>query len=123
MDNTITFTPAELVGFITAIGGAIVTIGAVATIIFKLVNRIKAPELEQNRRLDALEEAKKAQEDEIKEIKSRLDTGDDKFNEFNETQKMILRGLQALLRYSLGSESAEALRKTASDLDDYLLEK
>ena len=40
MENVISFTPAQLVAFITAIGGAIVTIGAVATLIFKLVNRI-----------------------------------------------------------------------------------
>ena len=31
MDNVISFTPAELVAFITAIGGAIVTIGAATT--------------------------------------------------------------------------------------------
>ena len=47
MDNVIQFTPAELVGFITAIGGAIVTIGAVTTLIFKLFNRLRAPETKQ----------------------------------------------------------------------------
>ena len=55
MDNVISFTPTELVGFITAIGGAIVTIGAVTTLIFKLVNRVKAPEIKQNERISALE--------------------------------------------------------------------
>lgn len=32
MNNVISFTPTELVGFITAIGGAIVTVGTVITL-------------------------------------------------------------------------------------------
>lgn len=123
MNNVISFTPAQLVAFITAIGGAIVTIGAVATLIFKLVNRIKAPEVEQNNRLKKLEEENEARKLEIKTLNDRLNDGDSHFKELEQTNKMILRGLQALLRYSLGSENAEALRKTASDLDEYLLEK
>jgi len=123
MNNVISFTPAQLVAFITAIGGAIVTIGAVATLIFKLANRIKAPEVEQNNRLKKLEEENEARKVEIKTLNDRLNDGDSHFKELEQTNKMILRGLQALLRYSLGSENAEALRKTASDLDEYLLEK
>lgn len=123
MDNVISFTPAQLVAFITAIGGAIVSIGAVATLIFKLVNRVKAPEVEQNRRIKALEDENKDMKGEIEKLKIRLDDGKGRFEGIEKANRVILRSLQALLAQSLGADATEALKEAKTGLDNYFLEK
>ena len=54
MDNTISFTVNQLIGFVTTVGGCIVVIEAVVLIVFKLISKVKAPEVEQNRRIQAV---------------------------------------------------------------------
>ena len=134
MDNVISFTPAELVGFITAIGGAIVTIGAVTTIIFKLVNRLKAPEAKQNERLDALEKKYDALSEDLKEQKKQRDetitqfmqyfTNDDnRFKAIERSNKVTQNALLALLKHALNGNDLQALKDAEKSLEAYLIEK
>ena len=123
MDTVITFTPSQLFAFITAIGSAIVTCGAVVTLFVKLINKIKAPETEQNQRIKILEDENKVRKEEIQKLSIRLQTGDNNFKELEKTQKIILRSLQALLRHSLGSDDPGALKVAMKELDDFLVDK
>lgn len=134
MDNVISFTPAELVGFITAIGGAIVTIGAVVTIIFKLVNRLKAPEDKQNERLDALEKKQELLAEDLKEQKKQRDetitqfmqyfTNDDnRFKAIERSNKVTQNALLALLKHALNGNDLQALKDAEKSLEAYLIEK
>ena len=134
MDNVISFTPAELVGFITAIGGAIVTIGAVVTIIFKLVNRLKAPEDKQNERLDALEKNYEILSEDLKEQKRQRDetitqfmqyfTNDDnRFKAIERSNKVTQNALLALLKHALNGNDLDALKDAEKSLEAYLIEK
>lgn len=134
MDNVISFTPAELVGFITAIGGAIVTIGAVVTIIFKLVNRLKAPEDKQNERLDALEKNYEILSEDLKEQKKQRDetitqfmqyfTNDDnRFKAIERSNKVTQNALLALLKHALNGNDLQALKDAEKSLEAYLIEK
>ena len=122
METVISFTPAQLVGFITAIGGAVAAIGTMAAMIFKLFKKIKQPEIEQNEKIKALEEENRARKEEIKELNKRLETGDNNFEELKNTNKIILRSLQALLRHSLGIDDSEALKTAMLKLDDFFTE-
>ena len=123
METVISFTPAQLVGFITAIGGAVAAIGTMGAMIFKLFKKIKQPEIEQNERIKALEEENKARKEEIEKLSERLETGDNNFKDLEKTNKIILRSLQALLRHSLGTADPEALKTAMKELDNYLVEK
>ena len=123
METVISFTPAQLVGFITAIGGAVTAIGAMVAMIIKLFKKIKQPEVEQNKRIKILEDENKARKEEIEKLESRLQTGDNNFKELEKTNKIILRSLQALLRHSLGTADPEALKDAMKELDNYLVEK
>lgn len=134
MDNVISFTPAELVGFITAIGGAIVTIGAVTTIIFKLINRLKEPETKQNERLDALEKKQELLAEDLKEQKRQRDetitqfmqyfTNDDnRFKAIERSNKVTQNALLALLKHALNGNDLQALKDAEKSLEAYLIEK
>lgn len=123
MNNVISFTPAELAAFIGTIAGVCAGIATIVGIIVKVVMRLKAPEMEQNNRIKALEEENKSRKEEIEELKKRIGEGDDHFTELEKTNKVILRTLQALLNLSLGVSDTEALKKVSEDLNDFILNK
>ena len=134
MDNVISFTPSELVGFITAIGGAIVTIGAVVALIVKLFNRVKAPEEKQNKRLDALEKNYELLSEELKEQKKeRAETvaqfmqyftnDDNRFKSIERSNKVTQNALLALLKHALNGNDIDALKDAEKSLEAYLIEK
>lgn len=123
MDNVISFTPSELVGFITAIGGAIVTIGAVTTLIFKLVNKAKAPELKQNERLDALETDIKQIKDQNKVFTQYFINDDRRFKEIEKSTKITQGALLALLKHALNGNDLTTLKDAEKELEAYLIDK
>jgi len=134
VDNVISFTPAELVGFITAIGGAIVTIGAVTTIIFKLVNRLKEPETKQNERIDALEknyevlsadlkEQKRQRDETITQFMQYFTNDDNRFKAIERSNKVTQNALLALLKHALNGNDLQALKDAEKSLEAYLIEK
>ena len=65
MNNVISFTPSELVAFIGTIAGVCAGIATIVGVICKVVMRLKAPEVEQNNRIKALEEENKSRKEEI----------------------------------------------------------
>lgn len=123
MDNVISFTPAELVGFITAIGGAIVTVGAVITLIFKLVNRVKAPEVKQNERISALETRIKEIEEKNKVFTQYFINDDKRFKAIERSNKITQSALLALLKHSINGNDTESLKKAEKSLEEFLIEK
>lgn len=123
MDNVISFTPSELVGFITAIGGAIVTIGAVITLIFKLVNKAKAPEIKQNERLDALETDVKQIKEQNKVFTQYFINDDRRFKEIEKSTKITQGALLALLKHALNGNDLTTLKDAEKELEAYLIEK
>ena len=134
MNNVISFTPSELVAFIGTIAGVCAGIATIVGVICKVVMRLKAPEVEQNNRIKALEEENKSRKAEVEELRkqmkdelekrdARLNMGDDRFEKFEEGNKTIMRGLQALLNQSLGIKDTEALKKASEELSEFLLNK
>ena len=123
MDNVISFTPAELVGFITAIGGAIVTIGAVATIIFKLFNRIKAPEEKQNQRIQALEDKQEELTNIIETFRTYFANDDRRFKAIEKSNKITQGALLALLKHALNDGDKSTLKDAEKQLEEYLIDK
>ena len=122
MDNVISFTPSELVAFIGTIAGVCAGIATIVGVICKVVMRLKAPEVEQNNRIKALEEENKARKTEIENLEKRLGDGNDRFEGIEEAQRITLKVLQALLAESLGGNATEALKEAKRELDKYFLE-
>lgn len=123
MDNVIQFTPAELIGFITAIGGAIVTVGAVTTLFFKLFNRLRAPETKQNERLDDLEKWKRETDETLKVFSQYFANDDTRFKDIERSNKITQGALLALLKHALNGNDLESLKDAEKELEAYLLDK
>ena len=123
MDTVITFTPAELVAFVTAIGGAVVTVGAVATLIFKIVNRLRAPEIKQDERIKALEDKYSKLEEQNKIFTQYFINDNKRFNALEKSNQAILSTLRALLKHAINGNDREQLEDAEADLDRYLINR
>lgn len=123
MDNVITFTPAELIGLITAVGGTIVTIGAAATVIFKVFSRIKAPEEKQNQRIQALEDKQEEHSKIIETFRTYFANDDKRFKSIEKSNKITQGALLALLKHALNDGDKSTLKDAEKQLEDYLIDK
>lgn len=123
MDNMITFTPAQLIAFILAICGAIVTISAAIGVIVKAIDKARAPEKEQNERLDAHEKRLNAHDEIIEKFKEYFDNDDRRFKEIEKSNKITQSALLALLKHSISGEDIKSLKEAERSLEEYLIEK
>ena len=123
METTITFTPSELVLFITTVCGAVVTVGTAITLIYKLFRKMRVPEEKQNTRIEALEKDNKGIHEELKSLDSRLRCGDDHFSEIEKSSKITQQGLLALLKHALNGDAIEDLKDAEKNLEGYLINK
>ena len=123
MDNVISFTPAQILAFVLAICGAIVTISAAIGVIVKAIEKAKAPETEQNNRLDEHERRLNAHDEIIEKFKEYFDNDDKRFKAIEKSNKITQSALLALLKHSLNGNDTESLKEAEKNLEEYLIEK
>ena len=123
MDNVIQFTPAQLIALVLAICGAIVTISAAIGVIAKALDKARAPEKEQNERLDAHEKRLNALDDIIVKFREYFDNDDRRFKEIEKSNKITQSALLALLKHSINGNDTESLKEARKNLEEYLIEK
>ena len=123
MDNVIQFTPAQLIALILAVCGAIVTISAAIGVITKALDKARAPEKEQNERLDAHEKRLNAHDEIIEKFKEYFDNDDRRFKEIEKSNKITQSALLALLKHSINGEDITSLKEAEKSLEEYLIEK
>lgn len=123
MDNLITFTPSELVAVILSVCAAIVTISAAIGVIAKALDKARAPEKEQNERLDAHEKRLNALDEIIVKFREYFDNDDRRFKEIEKSNKITQSALLALLKHSINGNDTESLKEARKNLEEYLIEK
>ena len=116
MDNVISFTPAELVGFIGSIAGVCAGLATIVGFIVAIVKKAKAPEVEQNRRITELEKK-------VEELEKRIGDGNNRFERIEETNIAILSTLRALLKHAINGNDIKALKEADKELDNFLITK
>lgn len=123
MDNVIQFTPSQLIALVLGICGAIITISAAIGVIAKALDKARAPEKEQNERLDAHEKRLNAHDEIIEKFKEYFDNDDRRFKEIEKSNKITQSALLALLKHSINGEDITSLKEAEKSLEEYLIEK
>lgn len=123
MDDVIIFTPTQLIALVLGICGAIVTISAAIGVIAKVIEKARAPEKEQNERLDAHEKRLNAHDEIIEKFKEYFDNDDRRFKEIERSNKITQSALLALLKHSISGEDVASLKEAERNLEEYLIEK
>ena len=103
-----------LIGGILALAGAVSTIGGAIEKIAKAVRVAKAPEKKQN--------------DEISEIKERLDKLESKLKKdesqieaSKECNRVLTKGMLALLEHGINGNNIDQMRDAKNDVEAYLI--
>jgi hypothetical protein len=123
MDNAITFTPAQLISIILGICAAIVTISAAIGVIIKAIDKARAPETEQNNRLDTIDKRLDNIDATIIKFKEYFTNDDNRFKAIEKSNKITQTALLALLKHSLNGNDVDALKTAEKSLEEYLIEK
>lgn len=123
MNNTISFTTAELVSMILGVCAAIVTISAAIGVIAKAIDKAKQPEAQQNARLEAIEKRLDDIDKTLTKHGEFLTNDDNRFKAIEKSNKITQASLLALLKHALNGNDINSLRDAEKNLEEYLLEK
>lgn len=123
MDKVISFTLAELIGLVSAIGGVILTVAAVITLILNLIKKVRAPEDKQNEKLKNHEDRINSLENQNKIFTQYFINDDKRFKAIERSNKITQSAILALLKHSINGQDIESLKKAEKSLEEFLIEK
>lgn len=106
----------EIVAAVLAVAGAISTLGGAANWLVKLVQVIKAPNAEQDRRLSDLEKHMEEVDGYLANDKKRLDNID-------ESTRVTQRALLALLAHGIDGNHQSQMEDAKKELELHLIKK
>ena len=104
------------IGALLILAGAVNTIGSAVEKISKARKAAKAPNDEQNSRLDILESR-------VNKHDLLLDNDNSRLKAIEHSNRITQRALLGLLEHSLDGNSNERMQKSRKELEDYLIEK
>ena len=84
--------------------------------VIKIVAGLRQPEVNQNARIEALE-------NDIAEIRSCLGNDNNRIRSMEHGNRIILESLQALINHAIDGNNTEELRAKSKDLNTYLYDK
>lgn len=123
METVISFTPTQLIALVLGVCGFIVTTSAAIGVIIKFIDKVKAPEKAQDKRLELIE-MKLDNHDKILEKYQEFFTNDDnRFKSIERSNKVTQNALLALLKHALNGNDVDALKEAEKGLEAYLIEK
>lgn len=94
----------------------IVLIASVVTLAINAGKAAAKPNATQNKRLDALEEWRKT-------VDSRLNDGNDHFEQIDKGNRITQEALLALMAHAINGNDIEKLKSAKDKLENYLIEK
>lgn len=113
-------TPVEIgiivVGGLLALASAINTLGNAVEKIVKAWRAAKAPNDQQNDRLDSLE-------DRMEKVEGKLDRDHDRFESIDEGMHVTQRALLALLDHGLDGNNVKQMQDAKDSLQNYLINR
>lgn len=123
MDNVISFTPSELCSIIISVCAAIVTISAAIGVIFKSLEKLKAPEKAQNERLNTIDSKLSEHDKILKQFREYFKNDDNRFIAIENSNKITQSALLALLKHAINGDDLESLKTAERSLEEYLIQK
>lgn len=110
-----------VLGILGSLCAAAITIDKVLGIIHKYIKKAKAPDDAQNKRIDAIENRLAAVETVSTQHAASLRRDMTRFDSIDEEMRLVLVGVQNLLDAQLSGNNREGMKKSKSDINNYLL--
>lgn len=106
----------KIIAAVLAVAGAISTLGGAANWLVKLVQVIKAPNAEQDRRLTDLEKH-------MEEVDGFLANDKQRLNNIDESTRVTQRALLALLAHGIDGNHQSQMEDAKNELELHLIKK
>lgn len=116
MDNIISFTPAQLGGWILALCAAVVSISKALDVLGGWHQRAKRPEAVQDAKLQALS-------DRLDKVERKLDNDKHHLDALDSGNRVTQQALLALLGHAIDGNNAKQLADARDALHTYLVER
>lgn len=110
-----------VLGVVGSVCAGAVTLDKVLDIIHKYIKKAQAPDAEQNKRLDAIEQRLGAVESISSQHAAALKRDLTRFDAIDEEICLALDGVRNLLDAQLSGDNHEGMQKSKASIDDYLL--
>lgn len=110
-----------VLGILSSLCAAAITIDKVLEIIHKYIKKAQAPDDAQNKRMDTLEKRLGALEQGQLQHAQALARDLRRFDGLDEEMRLVLVGVQNLLDSQLSGNNREGMQKSKSDINNYLL--
>lgn len=110
-----------VLGILGSLCAAAITIDKVLDIIHKYVKKAQAPDDAQNKRMDTLEKRLGVLEQGQLQHAQALARDLRRFDGLDEEMRLVLVGVQNLLDSQLSGNNREGMKKSKSDINNYLL--
>lgn len=108
--------PMEIIGWVLAGAAAINTLGSAVEKIGKAIKAAKAPDINQNGRLDTLE-------NDMKEVKTYLSKDKQHLEALDEGNRVTQRALLALLEHGIDGNNIKRMQDAKDELQDLLINR
>ena len=106
----------EIIAIVLAVAGAISTLAGAANWVVKLVQVIKAPNAEQDKRLADLEKH-------MKEVDTFLANDNQRLDNIDESTRVTQRALLALLAHGIDGNHQTQMEEAKKELELHLIKK
>lgn len=110
-----------VLGVVGSVCAGAVTLDKVLDIIHKYIKKAQAPDAEQNKRLDAIEQRLSAVESISSQHAAALKRDLTRFDAIDEEICLALDGVRNLLDAQLSGDNHEGMQKSKASIDNYLL--
>ena len=108
------FSPAEISAFVIAFFSFCLMMMNIVDKIINYRRELQRPEIEQNTRIDNLEHR-------TAKIESKLDNDNRRLNTLEESNRVMLRGMSALLSHGINGNNIPEMEKARDELNDFLV--
>ena len=116
MNQPITFTPQQILELVLWVCGAIVSVSAAIAVIVKVIQKAKAPEKNQNERIEKLEKWKE-------HVDQLFDNDNKRLKALEEGNRVTQQAILALLSHAINGNDVDSLREAKTNLEKYLIGK
>lgn len=111
-----------VLGILSSLCAAAITIDKVLDIIHKYIKKAQAPDDAQNKRLDDLDRRVGALETGYTQHTAALSRDLSRFGDIDEVNRLTLQAVRALLEAQLTGNNVQAMQKSKAEIDNYLTE-
>jgi hypothetical protein len=124
MENApITFTLAQAWAWLLALAGAVVALAAAGGQLVKLFDRIRKPNTEQNKRLDAHDKKLKEHDEKFERYDQFFANDNARLDAMDASARVTQKALLALLSHAIDGNNTKQLEDAKASLQEFLINR